>query len=78
MNNTIEYRGQTFDRTHGSPFDRGAADSWYSRPQDPHWYPEGTGRGKRIESQDMTIAEMRAYFMGYEYNEQFGGKKNYD
>ena len=22
----IEYRGQTFDRTHGSPFDRGSAD----------------------------------------------------
>ncbi len=78
MNSKIEYRGQTFDRSHGSPFDRGAADSWYSRPQDPHWYPEGTGRGKRIESQDMTIAEMRAYFMGYEYNEQFGGKKDYE
>ncbi len=78
MNNIIEYRGQTFDRSHGSPFDRGAADSWYSRPQDPHWYPEGSYRGKRIESQDMTIAEMRAYFMGYEYNEQFGGKKDYE
>jgi len=26
----------------------------------------------------MSIAEMRAYFMGYEYNEQFGGKKDYD
>ena len=76
--NTIEYRGQVFDRTHGSPFDRGAADSWYSRPQDPHWYPEGTGRGDRVESKDMSIAEMRAYFMGYEYNEQFGGKKSWD
>jgi hypothetical protein len=50
--NTIEYRGQVFDRSHGSPFDRGAADSWYSRPQEPHWYPEGTYRGKRIESKD--------------------------
>jgi len=38
--NTIEYRGQVFDRSHGSPFDRGAADSWYSRPQEPHWYPK--------------------------------------
>jgi len=75
--NTIEYRGQTFDRSHGSPFDRGAADSWYSRPQDPHWYPEGSYRGDRVEPKDMSIAEMRAYFMGYEYNEQFGGKKDY-
>ncbi len=78
MNNTIGYRGQTFVRSHGSPFDRGAADSWYSRPQDPHWYPEGSYRGKRIEPKDMSIAEMRAYFMGYEYNEQFGGKKDYE
>ena len=78
MNNTIEYRGMIFDRSHGSPFDRGSADSWYGRPQDPHWYPEGTYNGNRIESKDMTIAEMRAYFMGYEYNEQFGGKKDYE
>jgi len=78
MKNTIDYRGQTFDRTHGSPFDRGAADSWYSRPQSPHWYPKGSYRGDRVESKDMSIAEMRAYFMGYEYNEQFGGKKSWD
>ena len=78
MNNTIEYRGMIFDRSHGSPFDRGSADSWYGRPQDPHWYPEGTYNGNRIESKDMSIAEMRAYFMGYEYNEQFGGKKDYE
>ena len=51
----IEYRGQTFDRTHGSPFDRGS-----------------------VEPKDMSIAEMRAYFMGYEYNEQFGDKKSWD
>ena len=78
MNNTIEYRGMIFDRTHGSPFDRGSADSWYSRPEEPHWYPEGSYTGKRIESKDMSIAEMRAYFMGYEYNEKFGGKKSWD
>ena len=37
IDNVIEYRGETFDRTHGSPFDRGAADSWYSRPREPHY-----------------------------------------
>jgi hypothetical protein len=26
----------------------------------------------------MSIAEMRAYFMGYEFNERFGDKKNYE
>ena len=46
---TVEYRGEVFDRTHGSPFDRGSADSHYGRPQDPHWYPEGSYRGDRIE-----------------------------
>lgn len=73
----VEYRGEVFSRAHGSPFDRGSADSYYGRPQDPHWYPEGTGRGTRILSQDMSLAEMRAYFAGYEYNEQFGDKKDW-
>jgi hypothetical protein len=77
-NNTVEYRGEVFDRTHGSPFDRGSADSHYGRRQDPHWYPEGSYRGERIEPENMSIAEMRAYFMGYEFNERFGDKKNYE
>ena len=34
---------------HGSPTDRGSADRYYGRPYDPHWYPEGTGNGKRVE-----------------------------
>jgi hypothetical protein len=78
MMRNIEYRGQVFDGSHGSPFDRGSADSYYSRPQDPHWYPEGSYRGDRIESKDMSMAELRAYFMGYEYNEKFGDKKSWD
>ena len=69
---TIEYRGEVFERTHGSPFDRGAADSYYHRPEDPHYYPEGTYRGDRVEPKDMSMAELRAYFAGYEYNEKFG------
>jgi hypothetical protein len=75
--NTIEYRGQVFARTHGSPFDRGSADSYYHRAQDPHWYPKGSYRGDRVESKDMSLAELRAYFMGYEYNELFGDKKDW-
>jgi len=75
---TIVYRGETFDRTHGSPFDRGSADSHYGRPKQPHWYPEGSYRGKRIEAEDMHGIQLRAYAMGYEYNEEFGDKKSWD
>jgi hypothetical protein len=73
----IEFRGEEFDQFHGSPFDRGSADSWYGRAQAPHWYPEGTYKGTRVEAQDMTLAELRAYYAGYEYNELSGGKKQY-
>ena len=76
--NTVEYRGEIFDRTHGSPFDRGSADSYYHRQQDPHYYPEGSYNGDRVEPENMTIAEMRAYFMGYEFNERFGDKKDWN
>jgi hypothetical protein len=31
-----------------------------------------------VEAQDMTLAEMAQYYRGYEYNEQFGGKKSWD
>ena len=75
---TIEYKGELFDRTHGSPFDRGAADSYYHRPLDPHWYPEGSYNGDRVEAENMHGIQLRAYAMGYEYNERFGGKKDWD
>lgn len=73
----IEFRGEEFDQFHGSPFDRGSADSYYGRAQAPHWYPQGTYKGQRVESPDMSMRELRAYFAGYEYNEQFGDKKDW-
>jgi len=74
---TIEYKGEIFDRSHGSPFDRGSADNYYGRPLDPHWYPEGTYECDRVGASDMHGIQLRAYFMGYEYNERFGDKKEY-
>jgi len=74
---TLETRNN-YDTTHGSPFDRGSADSWYHRPRDPHWYPEGTGNGERIGRDQMTPEQIQAYLAGYQYNEQFGGKKEWD
>jgi len=74
---TIEFRGEKFDTSHGTPFDRGSADSYYRRAENPHYYPEGSYVGKRIESKDMSMYELRAYFAGYEYNEKFGDKKDW-
>jgi hypothetical protein len=70
-------RGPQFDREqHGSLFDRGSADSYYSRPPDPHWYPEGSYNGDPMTK--LTLAEREEYMAGYDYNEQYGHKKSWD
>lgn len=63
---------------HGSPYDRGSADSYYSRPSCPHWYPNGTGKQPRIERKDMTKEEIEEYYLGYEENELAMNKKDWD
>jgi hypothetical protein len=65
-----------YDTTHGSPFDRGSADSWYHRPQNPHKGGVGGESGPRIEK--LLEEEIQAYLAGYEWNERFGGKKDWD
>jgi hypothetical protein len=66
-----------FDRKrHGSLWDRGSADSYYSRPRGPHWYPEGTGYGTKVV--ELTNAERQEYDAGYDYTEEYGDKKSYD
>lgn len=56
-----------FDRSHGSLFDRGRADSYYRRGTRPHYWPEGTGRGEEIVVTDEeSIAE---YMAGYNESE---------
>ena len=35
--NPQEYNGKFYDQSHGGPFDRGAADSYYNRGAKPHW-----------------------------------------
>ena len=74
---TLETR-QNYDQSHGSPFDRGSADSYYGRPRDPHYWPEGTYNGTKVEEKDMTPEQVEAYYAGYQYNEEFGGKKDWD
>jgi hypothetical protein len=70
-------QGPQFDRElHGGLFDRGSADSYYGRPRDPHWYPEGSYNGVKVT--DLNPIEIQAYMAGYEHNERFGDKKSWD
>ena len=72
-----EFKGKTYEQQHGNPFDRGAADSYYNRGAKPHWYPEGTYNGEIVTEERMTAEEIQAYYAGYDYNEQYGDKKEW-
>lgn len=76
MNKYGEFNGKTYDARHGGAFDRGSADSWYDRGRNPHYYVGGTGTSDRITT--LTPEEIEAYHAGYDYNEKFGGKKDYE
>lgn len=70
-------RGPQFDRQrHGSLWDRGRSDSYYSRPPAPHWYPSGSYNGSVVK--DLTEEEIKEYLAGYADNEQSGDKKSWD
>lgn len=66
---------EQYDQSHGSFFDRGSADSYYGRPRNPHRGGVGGKSGPRIEA--VTEAEMNAYDAGYDYNEEYGDKKDW-
>ena len=74
----IKFNGVEYNARHGGPFDRGSADSWYSRERSPHYYVGDTGMSTRLEEVDMSEKEVADYNAGYDYNEQSGGKKEYD
>jgi hypothetical protein len=70
-------QGPQFNRElHGGLFDRGSADSYYGRPRDPHWYPEGSYNGVKVT--DLNPIEIQAYIAGYDWNEQYGDKKSWE
>jgi hypothetical protein len=64
-----------YDTAHGSAFDRGSADSYYHRPRSPHMWPAGTYQGEMVT--DLDRGEIEAYHAGYDWNEQFGDKKDW-
>ncbi len=66
-----------YDTRHGGAYDRGSADSYYSRPFNPHMYAGATMTSPRIPMECMTAEEITAYTAGYRDNEQFGDKKQW-
>lgn len=76
-NEPVTFNGKTYDCRHGGPFDRGSADSYYDRGMSPHYYVGATMTSTRVSQSDMTPEQIEEYLAGYEYNEQFGGKKDW-
>jgi hypothetical protein len=69
--------GWQFDREqHGSLYDRGSADSYYHRLPNPHYGGVGGDSGPRVTVTDK--ASCKEYMAGYEYNEQYGDKKDWN
>ena len=74
----IEFNGKKYDSRHGGPFDRGSADSWYSRPRDPHFFLGDSYNSHEVSRDLMTQDQVEAYLAGYDYNERHGGKKDWN
>ena len=63
------------DRKHGSPYDRGSADSYYGRGFQPHYYKGDTYFSERVET--LTREQLDEYTQGYQDNEEYGDKKDW-
>lgn len=66
-----------YDKRHGGPYDRGAADSYYGRGYKPHYFTGPTYQSDRVELVDMTPEEITAYTKGYNDNEDDGNFKDW-
>lgn len=77
-NDIVEFEGVEYDARHGGAFDRGTADSYYGRGRCPHYYVGGTGTSPKVVITDTNSAEYQAYVAGYDWNEQFGSKKDWN
>lgn len=64
-----------YDERHGGPWDRGSADSYYGRGFKPHYFVGATYQSDEVT--DLTPEELEAYTAGYDWNEEFGGKKEW-
>lgn len=75
MSVTLDDLPQFNRERHGGLYDRGSADSYYNRPRDPHWFPNGTYNMPKVTT--LTDEEIAEYNAGYDYNEKFGDKKDW-
>ena len=66
------------DKRHGGPYDRGGADSYYSRIPAPHYYVSGTYVSERIERDGMSPKDIEDYIFGYSEAAKSGIKKVWD
>jgi len=57
---------------HGSPEDRGAADAFYDRPRDPHYYVGATYSSPRVGYNQMTDDQIDQYNYGYDQQKNAG------
>lgn len=74
MTQTEEFAQRAAFTRHGGAYDRGAADAWYGRPPEPHYYTGATYASTRIDAQDMSAEEIEAYMAGYDAT-PFGQKQ---
>ena len=72
----VKFNGKTYNARHGGPFDRGSADSWYSRGVRPHYFVGATYQTQEVKCRQGSKA-WEEYMAGYEYNELHGGKKDW-
>lgn len=62
--------------SHGSPYDRGSADSYYRRPYNPHYWLDPMGRNV-VPLAEMTAEEIVEYTKGFNDNEADQNFKNW-
>ena len=66
------------DRGHGSPYDRGSADSYYQRSFRPHYFVGGTHMSEEISQDRMSLEECQEYIRGWQDNQAAGNFKEYE
>jgi len=63
-----------FNKRHGGPYDRGGADSYYRRGNNPHYFVGDTHKGTKIDEENMTYDEVRDSNLEKEYHLKYNHK----
>lgn len=74
MTKTLEPK---YDERHGGPYDRGAADFYYGRAFEPHYFEQGTYTSPKVSKDRMSPAELEAYSAGYDAAAADGSRKEW-